>query len=196
MKQETNNEIDLLLRRLGRSHGTSASDGDLRMDTDHLDADELNSYAENALPAPARARYTEHLAECAKCRELVVQLSSAAGFVVAEPARVSEPSGFMKFLASLFSPMVLRYAIPAMGLAVVAFIGIGLFLRGERAGKDVATLQETQQKQQPAAQPGSVTYSLESEKKNDSPAASPDVRPTRAKRASRLRQTRRRRPRV
>ncbi len=84
MKQETNNEIDLLLRRLGRRQDAPASDGDLRVDTDHLDADELSSYAENALPAAARARYTEHLAECTRCRELVVQLSSAAGVVVAE----------------------------------------------------------------------------------------------------------------
>src|SRR6185503_15418919 len=35
-----------------------------------------------------------------------------------------EPSGLRKFLASLFSPMVLRYAIPALGLIVVAAIGV------------------------------------------------------------------------
>jgi len=121
MRQETNNEIDLLLRRLSRRQGATAPDGDLH---DHLDADELSSYAENALPAAARARYTEHLIECSRCRELVVQLSSAAGVVVAEePARVPVPSGLRKFLASLFSPMVLRYAVPALGLIVVAVIG-------------------------------------------------------------------------
>lgn len=125
MRQETNNEIDLLLRRLSRRQGSTAPDGDHR---NHLDADELSSYAENALPAAARARYTEHLAECSRCRELVVQLSSAAGVVVAEePARVSAPSGLRKFLASLFSPMVLRYAVPAMGLIVVAVIGLTVF---------------------------------------------------------------------
>ena len=94
MRQETNNEIDLLLRRLSRRQNGSAPDGDLPADTDHLDADELSSYAENALPKAARARYTEHLAECSRCRELVVQLSSAAGVVVAEePAPVSALSG-------------------------------------------------------------------------------------------------------
>src|SRR6185503_182166 len=100
MRQETNNEIDLLLRRLSRGQRATAADGDL---SNHLDADELNSYAENALPAAARARYTEHLAECSRCRELVVQLSSAAGVVVAEePSRVAAPWGVRKFLASLF----------------------------------------------------------------------------------------------
>jgi len=131
MRQETNNEIDLLLRRLSRGQRAIAADGDL---SNHLDADELNSYAENALPAAARARYTEHLAECSRCRELVVQLSSAAGVVVAEePSRVAAPWGVRKFLASLFSPMVLRYAVPALGLIVVAVIGLTVFRR-ERPG--------------------------------------------------------------
>jgi len=131
MRQETNNEIDLLLRRLSRGQRATAADGDL---SNHLDADELNSYAENALPAAARARYTEHLAECSRCRELVVQLSSAAGVVVAEePSRVAAPWGVRKFLASLFSPMVLRYAVPALGLIVVAVIGLTVFRR-ERPG--------------------------------------------------------------
>lgn len=126
MRQETNNEIDLLLRRLSRRQGATAPAGD------HLDADELSSYAENALPAAARARYTEHLAECSRCREFVVQLSSAAGVVVAEePSRVAAASGLRKFLASLFTPMVLRYAVPALGLVVVAVIGLTVFRRGQ-----------------------------------------------------------------
>ena len=91
MRRETNNEMDLLLRRLGRQQESSAS-------SDHLDADELSSYAENVLPPAARARYTEHLAECARCRELVVQLSSFAGVVVApETAKVSAPSALTGF---------------------------------------------------------------------------------------------------
>ncbi|HKP80797.1 MAG TPA: zf-HC2 domain-containing protein [Pyrinomonadaceae bacterium] len=117
MRQEANNEMDLLLRRLGRQQQTSASG-------DHLDADELSSYAENVLPPAARARYSEHLAECTRCRDLVVQLSSSAGVVVAqETAQVSAPSALRKFLASIFSPMVLRYAVPALGLVIVAAIG-------------------------------------------------------------------------
>ena len=139
MRQETNNEIDLLLRRLGRQD-TAAPD-------DHLDPDELNSYAENVLPPAARARYTEHLAECARCRDLVVQLSSSAGVVVA-PAKVSEPSTLRKFLASLFSPMVLRYAGPALGLVVVATIGFIVLREGT---VNYAPVAERQQ------QPGQAT---------------------------------------
>jgi len=123
MKEETNNEMDLLLRRLGRRADTPTSD--TKGDVDHLDADELNAYAENVLPAAARARYTEHLAACARCRTLVVQLSSSAGVVPAvETVKAAGPSALKKFLASLFSPLVLRYAIPALGLIVVAAIGV------------------------------------------------------------------------
>jgi hypothetical protein len=143
MKQETNNEMDLLLRRLGRRD-------DAVVPEDHLDADELNAYAENALPATARARYTVHLAECASCRSLITQLSSSAGVVATtETLAVPEQSGFRKFLASLLTPMVLRYAAPALGLIVVAVIGF-VVLRRDQAEKYVA--QDTGQ-QHPAAAP-------------------------------------------
>lgn len=135
MKQGTNNEIDLLLRRLGRR-----ADAELRPDENHLDADELSSYAEDALPSAARARYTEHIADCSRCRELVVQLSSSVGLVNAEEA-VTAPSGVKAFLASLFSPMVLRYAVPALGVLVVMLIGFAV-VRRNRAPESVVQLKE------------------------------------------------------
>ena len=146
MKQETNNEMDLLLRRLGRRD-------DAAMPEDHLDADELSAYAENALPAAARARYTVHLAECSRCRSLVAQLSSAAGVVAAkDSATVTEPSGLRKFLASLFTPMVLRYAAPALGLILVAAIGF-VVLRSNQPARYVAQNSETASPQQPVPSP-------------------------------------------
>ena len=147
MRQETNSEMDLLLRRLGRRQDAAAPD-------DHLDADELNSYAENALPPASRARYTEHLAECARCRDLVVQLSSSAGVVVAqETTRVSEPSALRKFLAGLFSPMVLRYAVPALGLVVVA--AIGFIVSRNQSSRDTSVAEVRQQQPPQAAVPAS-----------------------------------------
>jgi Putative zinc-finger len=120
MKQEKNNEIDLLLRRLSRRQEVPLTD----VDSDHLDVDELSAYAENALPASARARYTEHLADCSKCREIVVQLSASVPVVAArETVTAAAPTGLLKFFASFFSPMVLRYAVPALALVVVAAIG-------------------------------------------------------------------------
>jgi hypothetical protein len=125
MRQETNNEMDLLLRRLsGRGDG-GARNGETGPGDRHLDVDELSSYAQNALPAAARARYTEHLAECASCRKLVTELSLSLGAATAAaPVETGlAPSGLKAFLASLFSPLVLRYAVPALGVIVLMVIG-------------------------------------------------------------------------
>ena len=152
MKQETNNEMDLLLRRLGRRD-------DAAVPEDHLDVDELSAYAENALPAAARARYTMHLADCSRCRSLVAQLSSSAGVVAAtDSGPVTEPSGLRKFLASLFTPMVLRYAAPALGLILVAAIGFVVLRRNQSDGF-VAQNTETAPQQKPFASPAAPTDS-------------------------------------
>ena len=170
MRQETNNEIDLLLRRLSLRQGVPQSDADLRIDSDHLDADELSAYAENVLPAAARARYTEHLADCSRCRELVVQLSASVPVVAAkETLTTAASSGVRKFLASFFSPMVLRYAVPALGLIVVAAIGF-VMLRSSQRSAEVAQV-ETYGDTRPAAsptQPQDSTASSDSASKTES----------------------------
>jgi hypothetical protein len=131
MRPEPNNDIDLLLRQLSGRNGVPVSE----IDEQHLDADELNSYVAKALPAPARARYMEHLADCSSCRKLVAQLSAAQGPVTAPlPVSAVAPSGLKSFLASLFSPMVLRYAVPALGLIVIAALGIFVLRPQQEAG--------------------------------------------------------------
>src|SRR5918999_1242377 len=146
MKQETNNEIDLRLRRLSRRDGSSVRDGE----APHLDVDELSSYAQNALPAAARARYTEHLAECSSCRKLVIELSVAHGTTAAAAPveTVAEPSGLKRFLASLFAPMVLRYAVPALGAIVVAVVGF-VILRQPSEDRFVAQVDVDQRQSAP-----------------------------------------------
>ena len=160
MKRETNNEIDLLLRRLSRHNGSSLPDGEVP--DQHLDADELSSYAQNALPAAARARYTEHLAECSTCRKMATELSLSLGATAAAAApveTVSAPGGLKKFLASLFSPMVLRYAVPALGLIIVAAVGF-VIVRQQRRGDFVAQV-DVREKQ--AAPVNSAEDAVESE---------------------------------
>lgn len=144
MKQATNNEVDLLLRSLARGRGESAlqnesgsGDGN-RASPDHLDADELNSYAEGVVPAAARARYTKHLADCDGCRGIVVGLTQAAGVATRYEAPEQDRGlGFWHKLTALFSPAVLRYAVPA--LVLTAVIGISLLaLRQPRRPELVA----------------------------------------------------------
>ena len=134
MSKEAKNEIDLMLRQLGRRDGAAyggVRGPDVLFDSgeQHLDADELNSYVANALPAAARTRYMEHLADCASCRRLVAQLSAAQGPVVEQATSVPAPSALKQFLASLLSPMVLRYAVPAFGVIVIMIVGFVVMRR-------------------------------------------------------------------
>ncbi|MCM3904577.1 MAG: hypothetical protein ND866_23010 [Pyrinomonadaceae bacterium] len=126
MKQTENNEMDLLLRGLARRQGaiSAAPEDESAM---HLDADELNSYAEQALPAAARARYTTHLADCASCRKIISELVSAAGTNITERSVSPKTSvSLWHKIGALFSPGSLRYGVPA--LALFAFIAVGLFV--------------------------------------------------------------------
>src|SRR5262252_3624501 len=115
MNPVPDNEVEILLRKLGRG-GEEGSSSDSDLDQ-HLDADELNAYAENALPAAARAKYTEHLADCSSCRKIVAQLA-----VVSAPlavAKESEQSSWNKLVSRLFSPLTLRYAVPGLAALVI-----------------------------------------------------------------------------
>ena len=133
MSKEAKNEIDLLLRQLGRREEAVIFEADEQ----HLDADELNTYVANALPPAARSRYTAHLADCSICRKIVAQLSAAQGPVAVEQAQsVPAPSFLKQFLASLFSPMVLRYAVPALGVIVIMVVGF-IVVRRDRT-QDIA----------------------------------------------------------
>jgi hypothetical protein len=136
MKQVNKNEVDLLLRALARQANESqlqdrAAPPGSRNLSQHLDADELNSFAEGVLPDAARARYMEHLADCESCRGIVVGLTQASG--AASPHRMLEQktgAGFWQKLGVLFSPQVLRYAVPATALAAV--IGISMIALRQR----------------------------------------------------------------
>lgn len=144
MKQANNNEVDLLLRSLAKGDSESslqrgpAPEAGGESLSAHLDADELNSYAEGLVPAPARTRYTEHLVDCSECRRIVIGLTRATGRATRYESPDQERGlGFLQRLAAVFSPAVLRYAVPALVLAGV--IGIGLLaLRQQRQPEFIA----------------------------------------------------------
>jgi hypothetical protein len=143
MKQAQNNEMDLLLRSLARSETEGArrarlSGDDAEPVSPHLDADELNAFAEGVLPELARTRYTEHLADCGSCRRVVVSLTLAAGTAIRSPAKTEQGgTSFWRKVAAVFSQPVLRYAVPALALAAV--IGISLLaLRQQRSAEFIA----------------------------------------------------------
>ncbi|MDQ2975997.1 MAG: hypothetical protein M3R69_11390 [Acidobacteriota bacterium] len=188
MNQINKNEVDLLLRTLARHAAESrlqeqsAPSVGNRSFSDHLDADELNSFAEGVLPDSARARYMEHLADCESCRGIVVGLTQAAGAV--SPHRVLDQQtgvSFWRKFGALFSPQVLRYAVPAIALAAV--IGISLlalrqkqsteFVAQNQPGRSAAPSDARQTEIPLAPPPGNAAPSIT--QKSNQPASTPDV---------------------
>jgi hypothetical protein len=114
-------QIDVLMRRYaGQNRGDAAAD--------HLDADELNAFAEGSVPPATRARYVSHLADCDNCRQLVSQLAMNAGAVAKlEPAGATATRA--SWWQSLFAPARLKYA--AFALVLIAAAG-ALFLLMQR----------------------------------------------------------------
>ncbi len=164
MKQTDNDKMDLLLRGLakreragaalpgaseaGSPSGQPAWDGEDQSHTAHLDADELSSYAERALPDVTHARYTAHLADCTRCRKIVTELTLASGASLAD-SRLEKPASatlWEKFIA--FFPLpVLRYAVPALALfAVIAVAFIAL-----RLGQKASFIAQNQELPEPAS---------------------------------------------
>jgi len=146
MKQAKENAIDLLLRSLVRGWESSSQKRSVSGDgnetfSEHLNADELNSYAEGVVPPTARARYAEHLADCAGCRGIVVGLTQASGAAAHyEASELKSGLGFFEKLGALFSPAVLRFAIPA--LVLTAVIGIGLLAVRQQRQPDLIARNE------------------------------------------------------
>lgn len=154
--------VDSLLRRDAGARGRERAQSEvLTQDENHLDADELNAYAENALPVVTRAAYTAHLADCDRCRKTVTAILLAAP-TIAQIAEVSseasaraaitedstppvtttpearESSGWLERLRAIFAPTVLIYAVPAL---VLLFVGVAAFvaLRTDRDGEQQLT---------------------------------------------------------
>src|SRR5712692_6872790 len=147
MKPE-DSQIDVLLKRYGRHAKSGAAAG-------HLDADELNAFAERSVPAASRSCYVSHLAECDDCRRLATQLSIAAGAKASAGAgAIEKASGsFWQRLASFFAPPMLRYAAFAAVLIVAAGVTF-LALRHQRSDSSlVAQNESTTEKQASAVKP-------------------------------------------
>lgn len=119
-------QIAVLLRRYAGQSQTAAAG-------EHLDADELNAFAEGSLPASARSRYVSHLVDCDNCRQIVSQLAISSGALVkSESETTTDAQGYSwwKRLSGFFSPLTLTSAALAAVLIVIA--GVGFFVMRQR----------------------------------------------------------------
>ena len=134
-------QIDVLMRRYAKHSSGEAS-------AEHLDPDELNAFAEGALPPAARARYVSHLADCDNCRQLVSQLAMSAGVVAKTVSTETARSSWSQKLAAFFAPRTLRYA--AFAVFLIAAAGV-VFLVVRRPANNTALVAQNEQGNQPAA---------------------------------------------
>ncbi len=168
MKEAENNEIALLLRNIGKRNGAAGSGtgsvGAGAPGTEHLDPDELNSFAEGVLPPATRALYAAHLADCDRCRSIVANLAQAAGTTVQQATEKTAGFNLWQHLSALFSPKVMRIAVPVLSLIIIAAVAF-MWSRREKAEFQLARSAEptvplagqvatdTQANQQPVASP-------------------------------------------
>ena len=129
-----------------------APDGEESPVGDHLDADELNAYAENSLPDKARAFYSDHLADCERCRKLVTQLTQASGAVAVQRESLPENKSIAtRFLAGVSSLLKVRYAVPTLAALAILVVAV-VVIRREPQAEFVAQLNSNSQVASPAAQ--------------------------------------------
>ncbi len=137
MKATNNKEMDLLLGRHAQRNKTVSAHADEGL-RNHLDADELNAFAENALPESARTRYVSHLADCDSCRKLAAELAMTTSAAARLTHETNPERSFLgsvgPAIAALFSFPAIRYAVPALAaiiLVTVAFVALRHREQGE-----------------------------------------------------------------
>jgi hypothetical protein len=143
-------QIDLLLRRFARDVNRTAVDS-------HLDADEMNTFAEGKLSPAARAHYLSHLADCDDCRRQVSALAIGSGAVpqLETAAAKKEQLGFWQSFAGWFAIPMLRYAAFAAVLVIVAGVGFLVWRQSRPSRPDslVAATEPTSEAPSSAVKP-------------------------------------------
>lgn len=141
MNFEFDNEMDAILRK---SRGVT----DFAATGDHLDADEIAAFAENAVSEAARTRFTMHFADCSRCRTILANTFSteierpvAVATVTAEEAT--------PWYSALFRAPQLAFGLGALVLVFAGFVGY-VVLRNVGTAGDMAAANREEKRVEPA----------------------------------------------
>jgi hypothetical protein len=130
-------QIDTILRDLAKGNGLGESPP-----VSHLDADELSAFAENALPAKARLRAMEHLADCQNCRKILstfVSLGDAnESETIHEEVKTIAVIPAIPWYRQLFAFPQLSYLMGALALVLTGAIGLLLYQNSQDLQNNVA----------------------------------------------------------
>lgn len=110
MELEFDKEMDALLRRARGGNAVAVGD--------HIDADAISAFAENALPDAMRRVYMSHLADCGKCRKLL-SFNISTKETAAQTAAVQEAAVVATATESLWSRF---FRAPNLAMVMGAFV--------------------------------------------------------------------------
>jgi hypothetical protein len=187
MKPEFDKETDALLRDHARRGVVRARDGAASFareglspdrgiaSAEHLDADELNAFAENAAPEAARSRYLSHLADCDDCRRAATTLALAANVALArdEPEALKEKivaTSWRARLTALFAPGAWRYAMPVVALLCVGVVAVVMMRRVPLSNRETARQDEAQRSNSNVAEQEQTATGIAARQSAESPA--------------------------
>ncbi len=143
MELEFDKEMDSLLRKTGEAQrGVLVGDKPDEKPKDHLDADQLSAFAENAMPEKSRALYMSHLADCDRCRRILsglIMLNAEA-----EPAeqRVVAPAISPAAIEPWYRRLLLPNLAYVMGGLVLVFGGLIAFTVLQSSDREAATVSQ------------------------------------------------------
>jgi hypothetical protein len=145
MEVDFDKQIDTILRDLAK--GNFAAEA---LPKSHLEADEFSAFAENALPAKARLRVTEHLADCSKCRKILTTLVTlnieAESETIHEKARTIVAAPAIPWYRQLFAFPQLAFTMGALVLVFGGMIGYLVMQSANEAQVNVAQADKTTEK--------------------------------------------------
>ncbi|MEP7213879.1 MAG: hypothetical protein ABI791_12420 [Acidobacteriota bacterium] len=155
MELDYDKEIDALLRQKDFSLPSADAPG-----VEHLDANEIAAFAENALPGASRGNYMRHLASCDHCRKTVanvIGLNAEGDTVPLDPviAPVVEKSaapwyrGFFRFPG-------LAYAMGGLAVIFAAFLVFSI-MRNTGGNRSAEISQVSEGPQPSATGPGAAS---------------------------------------
>ena len=146
MDFEFDKEIDFLLRQAAHSGTALAVENP---SSEHLDADEIAAFAENALPEKARQNYILHFADCEKCRRnlaLAITLNHETPTEIVHAKELNltaATAAKIPWYRKFFAVPTLAYALGAL---ILLFAGFGIFtvLQRDSTNSQMSAVSERQ----------------------------------------------------
>lgn len=150
MEFEFDKEIDALLRQTARGETVSANSP-----SPHLDADEIALFAENALSEKTKALYSEHFADCDRCRKILsnaILLNAETVVETARPPLAVKNLNAAPWYRRFFAAPSLAYG---MGALLLVFAGLIAFTFLQNApdspNSEIAKVEPTEKTSGPSA---------------------------------------------